>query len=87
MGWQVVSPRKLVRRYLREGRWSAWERSLVSQNWSTADLAIALTFCLDGWWRSHSEGWGREYCRYSCRIFQNQDLEEKQEDEKMALAW
>ena len=81
IGWQVVSPRKLVCKYLVEGRWAAWWRSLVSHSWSTADLAMVLTWCLDGWWSSQSEGWGRSYWRQSCLIFQNHDLDEEQEEE------
>ena len=78
---------KLVLKYFRDERLSAFSLSLASQYFRTAALTMDLALSLDGGSVSHSDGWGRPYWRKSCLSLQNQDLGQGEEEENTFLAW
>ena len=60
--------------------------NLSSQHSRTADLALVLTCILVGCEDSHTEGWGRSYCRQRFFTFQNQDFGQGTDEEKILEA-
>ena len=86
IGWHLVSPKYSDLKYLREGRESAWHRSLSNQYLMTALVVILLTSDLEGLVWSQEDGWGSSYWRHNCLILQNQDLEDNDGEDITFLA-